>query len=522
MIGSNLSRQIKVNGFSRAISRKCSSSQLASPPVAQLVGQRPQKITRVARRSNLSPLASSHDEFTLTETIETASINTEGLATARHLSSNTQIKLKTDQTPPANLLENEDSGVAENKLRDKTKKCSEIEEKSSQSMQKVATLVLPSRKSKVAAEEDIGDGVRESDDDHEELLAAVNAAVNSKFEYNQMSIDDQILLELSEIGLHPEPVPDLTQSEEEDIMEGISNLEEMLHKQACWGPSATGSKSMNKNMKHATLAFVKRTLARCQKFEKTGTSCFNEPVFRDIFLSMSSHNIAKENVDIASNGEASKRLTSSQHSESTIAGLAEPSDASLPSGSKSKELAGGSVKDLPLPPDNAGVQELCNLQLPELDVGDFGGQGQDIGSWLNIDDDDVLQDHDFMGLEIPMDDLSEVNMMMDKASLLGKVIEQVKDLKRKAVDISKGFTIPSETNEVTVESKGGFRADMISLGGRVRNVFILCKKDSQQGGVCMTSLEDSIKEVLARIASSDVVSGKRQRLMQSQYSNISF
>ncbi|KAJ0987647.1 hypothetical protein J5N97_006003 [Dioscorea zingiberensis] len=150
----------KVNGFSRAISRKCSSSQLASPPVAQLVGQRPQKITRVARRSNLSPLASSHDEFTLTETIETASINTEGLATTRHLSSNTQIKLKTDQTTPANLLENEDSGVAENKLRDKTKKCSEIEEKSSQSMQKVASLVLPSRKSKVAAEEDIGDGVR--------------------------------------------------------------------------------------------------------------------------------------------------------------------------------------------------------------------------------------------------------------------------------------------------------------------------------------------------------------------------
>ncbi|KAJ0987648.1 hypothetical protein J5N97_006004 [Dioscorea zingiberensis] len=414
----------------------------------------------------------------------------------------------------------------------------------------------------------------------------------TEFEYNQMSIDDRILLELSEIGLHPEPVPDLTQSEEEDIMEGISNLEEMLHKQvmkmkslllklektvteakedqdrklecialdtlvglaynkymACWGPSATGSKSMNKNMKHATLAFVKRTLARCQKFEKTGTSCFNEPVFRDIFLSMSSHNIAKENVDIASNGEASKRLTSSQHSESTIADLspchtsqpaqrethekysnsfrsvsqsseqpngrdepwlnkvkrrelllddvvgcagsslrppsglgsslvtgtkgkrsgrdregrgqnkdnasrvgtvkigrpslsnvkgerknktkpkqkltqlsasvngllsrtAEPSDASLPSGSKSKELAGGSVKDLPLPPDNAGVQELCNLQLPELDVGDFGGQGQDIGSWLNIDDDDVLQDHDFMGLEIPMDDLSEVNMMV--------------------------------------------------------------------------------------------------------------
>ncbi|CAJ2649915.1 unnamed protein product [Trifolium pratense] len=60
--------------------------------------------------------------------------------------------------------------------------------------------------------------------------------------------------------------------------------------------------------------------------------------------------------------------------------------------------------------------DLSNLQLPGMDVlgdpGDLADQGQDIGSWLNIDD-DVLQDHDdFMGLEIPMDDLSDLNMMV--------------------------------------------------------------------------------------------------------------
>ncbi|KAM3360760.1 hypothetical protein P3S68_015614 [Capsicum galapagoense] len=59
--------------------------------------------------------------------------------------------------------------------------------------------------------------------------------------------------------------------------------------------------------------------------------------------------------------------------------------------------------------------DLSGLQLPEMDVlgvpDDLDGQGQDIGSWLNIDD-DGLQDHDFMGLEIPMDDLSELNMMV--------------------------------------------------------------------------------------------------------------
>ncbi|ESW10694.1 hypothetical protein PHAVU_009G230000 [Phaseolus vulgaris] len=59
--------------------------------------------------------------------------------------------------------------------------------------------------------------------------------------------------------------------------------------------------------------------------------------------------------------------------------------------------------------------DLSNLQLPGMDVlgvpDDLGDQGQDIGSWLNIDD-DGLQDHDFMGLEIPMDDLSDLNMMV--------------------------------------------------------------------------------------------------------------
>ncbi|CAJ1941644.1 unnamed protein product [Sphenostylis stenocarpa] len=58
--------------------------------------------------------------------------------------------------------------------------------------------------------------------------------------------------------------------------------------------------------------------------------------------------------------------------------------------------------------------DLSNLQLPGIDVLGVGDdQGQDLGSWLNIDD-DGLQDHDdFMGgLEIPMDDLSDLNMIV--------------------------------------------------------------------------------------------------------------
>ncbi|RAL37099.1 hypothetical protein DM860_004021 [Cuscuta australis] len=59
--------------------------------------------------------------------------------------------------------------------------------------------------------------------------------------------------------------------------------------------------------------------------------------------------------------------------------------------------------------------DLSSLQLPGMDVlgvpDDLGGQGQDIGSWLNFDD-EGLQDHDFVGLEIPMDDLADLNMMV--------------------------------------------------------------------------------------------------------------
>lgn len=158
---------------------------------------------------------------------------------------------------------------------------------------------------------------------------------------------------------------------------------------------------------------------------------------------------------------------------------------------------------------------------------------------------------------------------MEKAALLGKVIDHVKDLKRKASSISNGFSIPAESNEVTVESKEfdaatsadtknyfyikasiscddrpdlftslmkafhGLRlrtvgADITSLGGRVQNVFVLCgrRENGNGSGVNLSSLKESVKDELARIASFDVVamdasSSKRQRLLQSYYSSVS-
>lgn len=56
--------------------------------------------------------------------------------------------------------------------------------------------------------------------------------------------------------------------------------------QSCWGPNAHGMKSASGKMaKQAALAFVKRTLERYREFEDTGKSCFDDPLYKDIFHS---------------------------------------------------------------------------------------------------------------------------------------------------------------------------------------------------------------------------------------------
>ncbi|KAK7388223.1 hypothetical protein VNO78_23033 [Psophocarpus tetragonolobus] len=112
-----------------------------------------------------------------------------------------------------------------------------------------------------------------------------------------------------------------------------------------------------------------------------------------------------------------------QHSVSVnglVGKLSEQPKPALPSVPKSNEMPTNSnakEKDefgLGGLEDDHEPIDLSNLQLPGMDVLGVGDdQGQDLGSWLNIDD-DGLQDHDdFMGgLEIPMDDLADLNMMV--------------------------------------------------------------------------------------------------------------
>ncbi|XP_061995549.1 uncharacterized protein LOC133713510 isoform X2 [Rosa rugosa] len=418
----------------------------------------------------------------------------------------------------------------------------------------------------------------------------------SEFQYGNMHINEKLLLEIQSIGIYPELLPDMTQTGDDEISGEIRKLEEKYHEQvsnkkglldglfrsasekkerqakdleqraldklvgmayekylACCGPNATGGKSSsNKMAKQAALAFVKRTLDRCHKYEETGTSCFSEPIYRDILLSVASDVNGARQAEAIADGESTKSYASTRcleasvgskqhHSQfsqnmdnnvtssdvlpplnhlpeqttgreetwtnrvkkrelslddvgSTIGTSNSPSGIgnSLSSSAKGKRserdrdgkghnrevlsrngtakigrpavsnVKGerksktkpkqkttqlsvsvngpvGKISEQPKPalpsvPKSGEMTtsrnpkqkdqfpldamedpiDLSHLQLPGMDVlgaDDMDGQAQDLGSWLNIDD-DGLQDHDFMGLEIPMDDLSDLNMMV--------------------------------------------------------------------------------------------------------------
>lgn len=156
---------------------------------------------------------------------------------------------------------------------------------------------------------------------------------------------------------------------------------------------------------------------------------------------------------------------------------------------------------------------------------------------------------------------------MDKAALLGSVIDHVKDLKRKATEVSKAYLLPTEADEVTIETdyaqhvnignihrskenmfirasiccddrpelfleltqvlKGlgltAVKADIASVGGRIKSVLVLCTKEGDMGA-CHSTLKQSLGLVLSKIASSSMASSncrirsKRQRFFLPSYS----
>ncbi|KAK6120390.1 hypothetical protein DH2020_045870 [Rehmannia glutinosa] len=145
----------KIPGGLGANSRKRTPSARSSSPVANWV-QRPQKISRTARRTNLLPIVPGNDENPAADATSDMMVNEKRFPAH----SPQQVKIKSDNFSPAALSESEESGAAEIKSREKNKKCDEIDEKSGQNVQKMSTLLLPPRKNKAVSGDDHGDGIK--------------------------------------------------------------------------------------------------------------------------------------------------------------------------------------------------------------------------------------------------------------------------------------------------------------------------------------------------------------------------
>ncbi|KDP43395.1 hypothetical protein JCGZ_26495 [Jatropha curcas] len=164
-------------------------------------------------------------------------------------------------------------------------------------------------------------------------LVQVNAFGVSALDcqYEQTCLEEKLLVELQSIGLYPESVPDLADGEDEAINQDIIELQKGLHlqigkkkthldkmieavekvKEAEKGAleqfamnrlvelaykkllatrgSFASKYGVPKVSKQVALAFMKRTLARCRKFEDTGKSCFGEPALRDVIYAAPLH-----------------------------------------------------------------------------------------------------------------------------------------------------------------------------------------------------------------------------------------
>ncbi|KAI3793541.1 hypothetical protein L1987_36160 [Smallanthus sonchifolius] len=318
-------------------------------------------------------------------------------------------------------------------------------------------------------------------------------------QYEQMRLDDKLLLELHNIGLYPELVPKLDDKEDEAIKQEINQLKTRLRQQnykkkayleklcrsfgssfvgrdleqlaldrlvelayrkllATKGPSRGGT---SKIPKHVALAFGRRTLARCRKFGKSGVSCFNMPPLREILFAPQEIELEPSTSVGGSVANTTTKYIGFQnpHSDSRISSdEAFAINGPISNRGKKKELllddvgtvfggttgrrayqgerkikakpkqkadqiptsGSGSTRTLhPVQPSliresrmvvhSNGPQDLDPLNdLDPIDELGVGGP-QDLSSLLNFDEEE-LQDHFSAGLEIPMDDLTELNM----------------------------------------------------------------------------------------------------------------
>ncbi|XP_047325282.1 uncharacterized protein LOC124929061 isoform X2 [Impatiens glandulifera] len=371
---------------------------------------------------------------------------------------------------------------------------------------------------------DVGNTSRISHSDpYVPILSPANASGGSitDSQYQLMSLDERIALELQSVGLYPDNMsllqPELAERENglnQEIAElqrgllqnvgevkkclgkidkeiessrisemraieqrAMDDLVVMAYRKIATSRNSNSSRGMARRVpKEVALAFGKRALARCHKFEETGSSCFLEPPFKDILFSTTLRNKEIESIKVSGPGAVTnpyhegfthKATTGSSavfsnvvkneyHSWgrqregllNNLAGSGIITNGEMLTNSTARVVerkakakpkqktengihpvrggggggggqSSGRIQGNHHPKEEKGTTDFANLPLNELDSIDLGmnkdglGGTQDLSSWLNFEEDGSFDHGDSsMGLEIPMDDLSDLQMLM--------------------------------------------------------------------------------------------------------------
>jgi hypothetical protein len=153
---SSTNKLVSATGSGNA--KRTKSTHSLSPPT-QWGGQRPQKISRSARKSNLVPIITSIDGSLVPGSLDSP-INEDSAGIPRRASVNGLQQTKRGDHGLSTGSEGDELGIAEKKLRDKSKRTGELDDGNGSGFQKIAMLGHPSKRSKLSADEDIGDAAR--------------------------------------------------------------------------------------------------------------------------------------------------------------------------------------------------------------------------------------------------------------------------------------------------------------------------------------------------------------------------
>ncbi|KAH7680653.1 hypothetical protein IHE45_05G006700 [Dioscorea alata] len=275
-------------------------------------------------------------------------------------------------------------------------------------------------------------------------LGADFSAVSSGCCDEGMPLNENVLMEQSSIDIHPETRKGLSEEDDSEIDMDLAELKLRLYEQVnyrrrqwnkiekamqnakeikdrnleqlaldklvemayqklmCGRSHNMGARNLSKQ---SAIAFAKRTLERCKEFDETGISCFSEPALREILFSAPPHcsNVSHVALDKGQAlGSVGNGLSNKCH-RGSLDLCQRSAQVKLLSGNTAHNLSRNSEDELLL--NAADSMEI-------LDIADgLGAPGQDIGSWLNIDEDLLDDNEELVGLDVPMDDLSELNVI---------------------------------------------------------------------------------------------------------------